>query len=90
MPNNLLKMAHIERMPGTQTNMTLLIVLLGKPRLKTLRAINTGLRRTRLPRREAKSLCKLEPIQNSIKTLIASGATIQIDSLLGTTIKLTL
>jgi hypothetical protein len=82
-----LKMAHIERMPGTKTNMTLPILLLGKLRPKTQLVINTGLRKIRLPRREAKNLCRpLSHMDTQIHT--ASGALIQIDSLLGMTIKL--
>ena len=89
MPSNLLKMVHIERTPGTMTNMNLPTLELGKLRPRIQLVINIGSKRTNLPSKLVKSLCR-----PAIEVLpfgqVANGAMIQIDSLLGMMSKLTL
>ena len=84
----LLKMDLIERVPGIQTNMILPTQLPGKLRPTPQLVINIGLRKIKLPRREAKSLCRWAQKALSVART-ASGAMIQIDSLLGMTNKRT-
>jgi hypothetical protein len=73
-------MVHIEKMPGPMSSMTIQTLLPGKPRLMLLLDTNTGSKRTRLLKKEARNSCR--PAQKAV-----SGAMIQIDSLLGMTSK---